>query len=65
MLTVVDRLRWLAGVLWSDQVDAAACVVAMVKVVGGGGARVQRRREEGDGDEQARGKVKRDPWPYL
>ena len=61
MLIIADGLWWLIGVLWSNQVDAMACVVAVVKVDGGGRARARRHREEEDGDEKARGKVERDP----
>ena len=38
---------------------------AVVKVDGGGGAWAQKHCEVEEGDEKARGKVKRDPWPYL
>ena len=47
--------------LWSIHVDAAAVVEAVAKVDGCGGVRALRRREVEDRDEEARGKVKRDP----
>ena len=50
-----------ADEIWSIQVDAAAVVDAVAKVGGGGGARALERREEEGRDEEARGKVKRDP----
>ena len=44
-LTSNEEQRWFAGVLWSDQVDAAACVVVAVGGRGGGARALVRPRE--------------------
>ena len=63
-LTGNEEQRWRAGVLRSDQVDAAAWVDAAVGDRGGG-ARVLVRRCEGGRRRRKRGENDKDPLPLF